>query len=170
MTLTAALKTGDKKLINEACQAYYDDPKIQHTIAELAKEYKLRYQETSDILQQALLLLLEKIPNSGFRHESKESTFVLGICRKLILTDRRKVERISFKDTLTDQDLASPALLSNHILLEELTEKEAERDETLYQLIENITEKCRLALVAFYFSKNSMAEIAPVIGLSLIHI
>ena len=151
---------------NHALKYLYTDPKINAKILDWAKGYNLRNKTVDDVLQEGVIKLDELIRNDKFRGESKVETFLLGICHNIIRDSVKKVSRIHFKDSFTEAEMDKVSDYTDHIVVEEETAIERERDAGLRKILQSLSEKCQESLRLYYFESKSMSDIAVARGLA----
>ena len=156
----------DPRRRNAAFRALYQSPVVAGKVREWAKTYNLRGKTPDDVIQEGIILLDELARNGRFRGESKAQTFLLGICKNLIRDSAKKVQRVVFRETLTDADLHSEDQLADQMVLEEVQEAGRQRDNALQEALGQLTDKCRDALKMYYFENKSMTDVAASRGLA----
>lgn len=113
-------------------------------------------EDAEDVLQEALVILWERVRSGRFEHASKLTTFVFGVARNLwlrILAGRKREPLRAPENDPVDPDDS----------LEEsyLREEEAE---LIRKAMDKIDATCRRLLVLFYWEDRSMEEIARIMG------
>ncbi len=106
----------------------------------------------TEIFNDSLLILVEKIQNPKFELSSKLSTYLYGINRFLVKNELRKQQRtveLEWSDTLI--------LSENDLGYDREKEEKLRKMEQTLQLI---SERCREIFRLFYFERKSMEEIA----------
>jgi RNA polymerase sigma factor (sigma-70 family) len=143
---------------NKALQVLYKEfPKIEVNICRSGGTK----QEAEEIFTDALLLLVEKVSNPKFELTSKLSTYLYGITRFLWLNELKKTKRkfeLEWSDTL--------------ILIDEDLDYDSEKEEQLKQLetvIDQVSEKCKQIFELFYFKKESMKQVANLLGFTSVN-
>ena len=113
--------------------------------------------DAEDMLQEALIVLWEKVRAGGFRYDAKLSTFVLAVVKNLWLRQ------------LARQRKESPALLeldrtanSDPSPLDELIE--CDRAQLVRDAMEKLGDPCKKLLLLFYWEECSLEEIAATMG------
>jgi len=110
-----------------------------------------REEDASDVFQDALVVLFEKLNRPDFVLSSSLKTFLYAICRNLWLKRLEKSRRESFVDFEVFDKAEEEE--------EELLAGE-ENKAKLRRSLQALGEQCRKVLVLFYFFKKSMEEIA----------
>ncbi len=150
---------------NAALKSLYMNPMINAKVKAWSKLYNLTQAEPDDILQEAIIMLDEKIRKGSFLGKSKVTTFLLGICHNMIRDKVRRVNRVILKPEFNDSEQMPESQFYDQLELVETSEWESERDRTLEQLLNGLDSKCREALKSYYFLRMSMAQIAERRGL-----
>jgi RNA polymerase sigma factor (sigma-70 family) len=105
--------------------------------------------DAEDILQDATIVVWEKVKNSEFVLQSKLSTYVFAICKNLWLKRLNKNSKMSvlddsFSENLTEESM--PFMNQNH--------------QIVMKMMDTLGEKCRDILHMFYFDALDMSTIA----------
>lgn len=158
--LSEALRSPDPVRRNAAFRSLYGSTKIKATLRDWAGLYNLRSMTTDDVLQEAIILLDSLIRAGRFRAESRVDTFLLGICKNIIRDSVKKVQRVVFKETLTDADLADVEKVADSLLLEEASQATETRDSELEKAVKSLGDGCEEALKLYYFENQNMAQVA----------
>jgi len=109
--------------------------------------------DAEDLLQEAVIVLWERVRSGRFEYSAKLSTFIFATAQNIW---RRRLARMKretptdFNDTTPAQDDISP--------LEELIEDE--RSKKIATALVKLGEPCKTLLVLFYWDEQSMDEIA----------
>ncbi len=112
-----------------------------------------------DVLQEAIVILWEKIRKGVFEERSALSTFIYGVARKLWL--RRLRQRSRDADDPPDPDmLASDEPAIDDVIIQEQETAGVEA------ALGRLDALCRSLLVLFYWENLPMEEIAQVLGLA----
>jgi RNA polymerase sigma factor (sigma-70 family) len=113
--------------------------------------------DAEDVLQQALVVLWERVRDGSFEYRAKLSTFLYAIAKNIwfrrLARQRREVEMPDEYDA-PDCETLLPS--------EEMEENE--RVLAVQQSMERIGYPCRELLLLFYWEENSMDEIAQKLG------
>lgn len=186
-TILKYLQSANESEVSRAIDTLYASRTVQTKVRTMAKDYNLRHAEPEDILQDAMLLLYkasrptlseetgEITAPPVFRGQCKVETFLIGIARNMIRTgarygtqqrDGKRIQRVEFRDSITDQDFASASDVSEWIVLLDQHELAAKRDARLHEVMQQLTEKCKERLALQYFENRNMAEIAAATDLA----
>jgi RNA polymerase sigma factor (sigma-70 family) len=113
--------------------------------------------DAEDLLQEAVIILWERVRAGRYRHEAKLSTFIYGTVKNLWL--RRLARRR--RETNPGPDSENVPNTEDSPL-----EKLIERDELewITRGLAMIGEQCRRLLLLFYWEERSMEEIAAEMG------
>jgi len=129
----------------------------QGIIYKLVGLYASDAEERKDLYQEVLLQSWKAWPT--FRGESKFSTWLYRICLNTILTQKRKVNRIDYLESLEPvEHLATDA--ANH---------KKEEIERLRRAIRSLPETDR-AIISMHLDGYDNGEIADVLGISTNHV
>jgi RNA polymerase sigma factor (sigma-70 family) len=153
---------------NRALKTLYNDPIVLHKVKAMVNDYNLTRKTADDILQEGVILVDNIIRKGGFKGESKVSTFLLAVCRNLIRDANKKVDRIEWRETIQDYDLKKLDEVGDlsGIELKELNNEERQRDEALMKVLGEMSEKCKEAIMGYYFKNMSMEQLANARGLA----
>ena len=115
------------------------------------------HDDYEDMLQEALVILWERVRAGKFEYSSKLSTFLFGIVKNIWLRRLAKAKREIPTDLQSDDhpDSADSAL---DILIEN------EESASVRNALGKIDEQCRKLLLLFYWEERSMDEIAEQMG------
>jgi RNA polymerase sigma factor (sigma-70 family) len=115
------------------------------------------HDDYEDMLQEALVVLWERVRAGRFEYSSKLSTFVFGTVKNIWLRRLAKAKREIPTDLQSD-DQADPAgsVLDTMI--------ETEETVAVRNALEKIGEQCKKLLLLFYWEEYSMEEIAGEMG------
>ena len=113
--------------------------------------------DAEDMLEEALIVLWEKVRSGNFRYEAKLGTFILAVVknlwhRRLARQRRESPDLIEFERTANTDP--SP--------LDELME--SDRANQVRNALEKLGDPCRKLLLLFYWDEYSLEEIASAMG------
>lgn len=113
--------------------------------------------EAEDVLQEALVILWERVKNGKHAYTAKLSTFIFATARNLWLRAlaRRRREPPQEED---DPPAADDAMDPLETLVEE------EQSQTVTSALQKLGEPCRTLLLLYYWEERSMEEIAGELG------
>lgn len=113
--------------------------------------------DAEDLLQDALVVLWERVRAGKHAYQAKLTTFVFATVRRMWLrrlaTKRREIPN-EYDQNMADDDTPSP--------LETLMEKETTR--LIKDALEHLGDPCKTLLLLFYWEEHSMEEIARQMG------
>jgi RNA polymerase sigma factor (sigma-70 family) len=114
--------------------------------------------DAEEVLQEAVVILWEKVRGGSFEAQSKLSTFLMGVIKNLWA---RRLARRKRETPLPDE-FDPPATEESPLdgLIRE------EQIEMMREAMSRITELCRNILLMFYWEEKSMEEIASNLGLA----
>lgn len=129
-----------------------DDPVRRHVLSNNGTQ-----DDADDMLQEALVILWERVRDGRFEHSSRLSTFVVGTVKNLWLRRlaraRRETSAAGPVETATDP---SDSPLDSMI--------ELERTRAVHDALQLLGDPCRAILLLFYWEQASMEEIAARLG------
>jgi RNA polymerase sigma factor (sigma-70 family) len=109
--------------------------------------------DAEDMLQEALVVLWERVRSGKFEYSAKLSTFIFGTVKNL--WSRRLVKmRREISDDFTDNNHAN----GEETLLEGFIRNESV--DLMRRAMERLGEQCRKLLLLFYWEELSMEQIA----------
>ncbi len=140
----------------------------EHSLAVLYKanrrpvvSYVIKNSGTSDdgedVLQEAVVVLWEKVRSGKFQYESQLSTFIMGTARNIWLR-RLARRRKEFPDGRTVDTARSP----DPSPLEELIE--SDRARLVRDSLAKLGDPCKMLLLLFYWEECSLEKIAAQMG------
>ena len=136
------------------------EAELYRRLAPRVRLYGLRHlrdpQAAADLAQQVLLMTIEKLRARTLREPEKLASFVLGMCRLVVLDLRRGAAR-------------RDALLRTYGDLEQVTEPAASKEldeRKLAHCMEGLAERERSVLVLSFFADKSSEEVGRELGLT----
>jgi RNA polymerase sigma factor (sigma-70 family) len=114
--------------------------------------------EAISLLQDALVILWEKVKKQDFTLKSRLSTYLYGVVKNLWLRELARQKKMSSLDALADNPGHNPGL-------DEALESD-EMKEIVKSCLARLSEICRNVLIAFYYEELSMQEISRRLGLA----
>lgn len=165
--LLEAIRGNDLNQRNRALKQLFLDRVVYGKVKEMIEVYGTQKIDADEIVQEAVILLDDLIRSGKFQSKSKVRTYLIGICKNLIRSGGKKIERITYATEPTampDYDEAEQSP-EDQIILEEKSDSAQKRDELLQQLLNQLTENCRKVLHLYYFMAQSMAQVAEARGL-----
>ena len=114
--------------------------------------------EAISLLQDALVILWEKVKKQDFTLKSRLSTYLYGVVKNLWLRELARQKKMSSLDALADNPGHNPGL-------DETLESD-EMKEIVKSCLARLSEICRNVLIAFYYEELSMQEISRRLGLA----
>ncbi|MCB9264975.1 MAG: sigma-70 family RNA polymerase sigma factor [Lewinellaceae bacterium] len=166
-----AIGGDDMKRRNQALKQLYFDPVVNGKTRGFIEAYGAHKRDPDEVVQEALILVDDLIRQGKFQGKSKVRTFLIGVCRNLVRSDERKIDRITYATEpleLPDRQLESPNP-EEQAILEEKGETEQLRDRLLQRVLGRLTDKCKSVLHLYYFLAQSLAEVAKEQGLKNAH-
>ncbi|HSF06282.1 MAG TPA: sigma-70 family RNA polymerase sigma factor [Methylomirabilota bacterium] len=136
------------------------EAELYRRLAPRVRLYGLRHlrdeQAAADLTQQVLLMTIERLRDGKLREPERLASFVLGMCRMVVLDLRRGTRRRAraleqFAEDVPRADVADPPRLDT---------------ERLTACLANLAERERSVLVLTFHSERSAAEVAQELGLT----
>lgn len=115
------------------------------------------HDDYEDMLQEALVILWERVRAGRFEYSSKLSTFLFGIAKNIWLRRLAKARR-EIPTDLHAEEYPDPTGSSLETLIEN------EETIAVRSALEKIGEQCKKLLLLFYWEECSMEEIAHKMG------
>lgn len=112
--------------------------------------------DAEDLLQEAIIVLWQKVNAGSFELRSRLSTYIMAIVKNKWLAELRRRGR------LTDDEAAEQRIDENPGGLEALLKKE--QLDRMRAALGRISEVCRKLLVFFYFEERSLEDISALLG------
>jgi RNA polymerase sigma factor (sigma-70 family) len=149
--LLDALRNGDEHALAELFQ------KNRRPITALIQRNQGTEDDAEDILQEALIVLWEKIRSGSFEYQSKLSTYIYATAKNIwfrqLARRRRELPATNEAFEVASEDTTPQ---------EELEENE--RVTAVQYAMEQIGNPCRDILLLYYWEEQSMEEIALKLG------
>jgi len=149
--LLDAVRNGDEHALAELFQ------KNRRPITSLVLRNQGTEDDAEDILQEALVVLWEKIRSGSFEYQAKLSTYIYGTAKNIWLR-RLAQRRREFPAANDDFETAT----EDPTPLEKLENNE--RSTAVQRAMEQIGNPCRDILLLYYWEEQSMEEIALKLG------
>lgn len=145
--LLAALKRGEDAAFRQLYAMHFN------MIRYLVIKNSGREDDASDVFQDGVIVLYEKLNTPGFELSASLKTFLYAVCRNLWLKRLEKNKRQAFVDFETVE-----------VAGDEPEEDLAADKAKLRLQLQHLGEQCRNVLMLFYYFKKSMEEIAAELG------
>jgi RNA polymerase sigma-70 factor (ECF subfamily) len=113
-----------------------------------------------DLMQQVMLMTVERLRAGKLRDPERLASFVLGMCRLVVLDWRRGTAR--------REHLLS--VYGDHLSPGEVEEPQAVDRERLLHCLERLSERERTVLVTAFFEEKPAAALASQLGLSEVNV
>jgi RNA polymerase sigma factor (sigma-70 family) len=117
-----------------------------------------RREDAEDALQEAIIILWQKVCGGEFELKSKLGTYLLGIVKNKWRGELRKKKRIEPDVEYDDFESDEIGPLDSYL--------ESEANDLIKDALMKISQQCRELLMMFYFEERSMADIAGILKLS----
>ena len=110
--------------------------------------------DAEDMLQEAIIVLWQKVCGGGFELTSKLGTYIMAVAKNKWMAEMRKRKRYSLDGNLALLDKIDETPSSLDGLLEE------EQTDAVRKALEAIDPNCKKLLLLFYFEERNMKDIA----------
>ena len=114
--------------------------------------------DADEVLQEAVVILWEKVRAGTFEAQSKLSTFLMGVIKNIWARRLARRKREAPIAEEFDPPTGEESILDGLIREEQV--------EAMHKAMSRITELCRKILLMFYWEEKSMEEIAADLGLA----
>ncbi|MGD1045757.1 MAG: sigma-70 family RNA polymerase sigma factor [Bacteroidota bacterium] len=149
--LLDALRNGDEEALVELFH------QNRRPVTSLVTRNQGSEDDAEDVLQEAMVVLWERVRSGSFEYQAKLSTFIYATAKNIWF---RRLARRRWELPATEEALNVAAC--NATPLEELEENE--RVLAVQKAMEQIGNPCRDLLLLFYWEERSMEEIAMKLG------
>lgn len=112
--------------------------------------------DAEDMLQEAIIVLWQRVCSGQFELRAKLSTFIMGVVKNKWMSEMRKRQKIEKEARLSDVSDGEASLLDSVI--------EGERLERVRAALEAMNEGCRQLLMLYYFEERSFKDVAGIMG------
>jgi len=144
------IKNNDRKVLGELYLKY------ERLVVDQVNRLGGDRQMAEDLLQEAIIVLWQKVSSGDFKVKAKMSTFVVSVVRNKYLNRVRKdtFQPLSSSEEQHEDD--NPGILETIISQEE--------SDAVHLAMEKLHEICQKILVMYYFEKRSLKEIASLLN------
>ncbi len=108
--------------------------------------------DAEDMLQEAIIVLWQKVGSGKFELDAQISTFILAVAKNKWMAELRRRRKISGEEVGENRPDGNPTSLE-HLLSREQTER-------VHRALERISPLCKKLLLLFYFEEKGLEEIA----------
>ena len=112
--------------------------------------------DADDMLQEAIIVLWQKVCSGNFELSSKLSTYILAIAKNKWMAEMRKRKRFEHTALSIDTADGNPTSLNGLI--------KGEKVETVRKALDKINLVCKELLMLFYFEERNLQDIARILG------
>ncbi len=112
--------------------------------------------DAEDILQEAIIVLWQKVNSGNFELTSKLSTYIQAIAKNKWMAELRKRKKYDSKEISIDTPDGNPSSLDGLI--------KGEKAETVRKALNEINPVCKKLLMLFYFEERNLQDIARILG------
>lgn len=154
---TKQLQQGESKAIKTLYQIAYP------SCANMIVSNNGSEEDARDLFQEAILVFIKKLQLPDFELTAQPKTYIYAVCRNLWLKQLQKRKKTKAIIQIDDPNNLIPL-----IQIDEIEEKKAveEKHELIGEILSQANEDCKQLLVAFYFKKMSLKEIAETMNYS----
>ncbi len=162
-----AIRGNDENKRNQALKQLYLDPVVNGKVREMIAAYGAHRLDVDEVVQEGIILVDDLIRSGKYQAKSAVRTFLIGVCKNLIRSGGKKIERITYATEPLEIPETREAEHSPEdlVLLEEADEEAQKKDKILRRLLSELTDKCREVLHLYYFMARSLKEVAEERGL-----
>jgi len=152
--LVVALRAGDNRAFTQVYRKGYS------LVEALITRNGGISDDAQDVFQEVLFIVVKRLREPGFSLSCALNTYLYAVARN-IWRDRLRGKKhsVEFKDTLHDFEDPTESETNAKRLFEQ-------RHSTVKTLLEQLSEKCRDIIMAFYYEKKSMRDISEATGLA----
>ena len=115
------------------------------------------HDDYEDLLQEALVILWERVRTGRFEYSSKLSTFIFGIVKNIWLRKLARAKR-EIPTDLREEEHGDPSMSALDTMIED------EEAHAVQDALDKIGEQCKQLLLLFYWEECTMEEIATRMG------
>jgi RNA polymerase sigma factor (sigma-70 family) len=112
--------------------------------------------DAEDMLQEAIIVLWQKVCSGNFELTSKLGTYVLAVAKNKWMAEMRKRRRIVNTELPGDRPDGKPSSLEGIIEKEEFG--------TVHRALDTLGSPCKEVLMLFYFEERNLKDIARILG------
>ncbi len=145
------IRRGDERAL---AQLYESNRKM---IASFVARNNGTHDDYEDLLQEALIIVWERVRMGRFEYSSKLSTFIFGTVKNIWLRRLARARREAPADSPLDDHADTQASALDDLI-------ETEESNAVKLALEKIGGVCRELLVLFYWEQTPMEEIARKLG------
>ena len=149
--LIASLRRGEAKSFEDLYTRYYK------MAASFIQNNNGGEEDTRDIFQEMLYILVKKLRQEDFQLTAKLGTYIYSIIRHLWLRRLKKSGRIQLTVQEEGQEIVD--LTNDDVAVKEQYER---KHELMAGVLETLKEECKKIILASYYEKRSHREIAEV--------
>ena len=113
--------------------------------------------DAEEVLQEALVILWERVHQGRYRHEARLETFLYATARNLWLRRLARVRRETPREIDPEENASEDSSPLDQLI-------ESEETAMIGDAVKRLGEPCRTLLLLFYWEEASMEEIAGRLG------
>ena len=143
------IKTNDRTVLGELFIKY------ERLIFSYIKTHGGSSADAEDILQEAIIVLWQKVNSGSFQLSAKLGTFLLAVAKNKWMSQMRRQKRLAGNELPDDVNDGNPSSLDR--LMQE------EKVEILRKALNIIQPLCKKILMLFYFEGRNLEDIAKIL-------
>jgi len=144
------IQTNDRTVLGELFTRY------QRLVFSYIQNHGGSQEDAEDMLQEAIIVLWQKVNSGTFQLSARLSTFILAVAKNKWMAQMRKRKRLSGENL--PENTANGNLSSLKVALNK------EQIEIVREALEQIQPVCKKILLLFYFEERSLSDIARILN------
>ena len=144
------IQTNDRTVLGELFTRY------QRLVFSYIQNHGGSQEDAEDMLQEAIIVLWQKVNSGTFQLSARLSTFILAVAKNKWMAQMRKRKRLSGENL--PKNTANGNLSSLKVALNK------EQIEIVREALEQIQPVCKKILLLFYFEERSLSDIARILN------
>lgn len=143
------IQTNDRTVLGELFTRY------QRLVFSYIQNHGGSEEDAEDMLQEAIIVLWQKVNSGTFQLSARLSTFILAVAKNKWMAQMRKRKRLSGE--AVSENTSGGNLSSLEVALNK------EQVEMVHRALEQIPPVCKKILLLFYFEERSLNDIARIL-------
>ncbi|HFE63150.1 MAG TPA: sigma-70 family RNA polymerase sigma factor [Caldithrix sp.] len=144
------IQTNDRTVLGELFTRY------QRLVFSYIQNHGGSQEDAEDMLQEAIIVLWQKVNSGTFQLSARLSTFILAVAKNKWMAQMRKRKRLSGENL--PENTANGNLSSLKVALDK------EQIEIVREALEQIQPVCKKILLLFYFEERSLSDITRILN------
>ena len=144
------IQTNDRTVLGELFTRY------QRLVFSYIQNHGGSQEDAEDMLQEAIIVLWQKVNSGTFQLSARLSTFILAVAKNKWMAQMRKRKRLSGENL--PENTANGNLSSLKVALNK------EQIEIVREALEQIQPVCKKILLLFYFEERSLSDITRILN------